>query len=116
MDGAVLPHRPAIEEHEEDVRTFTREQLDAFLRVVHREHATMFRVLAATGMRWSELAALRWRDLELDGKPRVKVRRALSRRRTRTLRRPSSHRSRSTAAGTYRSSPSSRESCASAAG
>lgn len=82
-DGAVLPHRPAIDEDDEDaVRAFTREQLDAVLRVVHRDHATMFRVLAATGLRWGELAALRWRDLELGGAPRAKVRRALARRRT----------------------------------
>lgn len=83
MDGAVLPTRPVIEEDGEDVaRAFTREQLDAFLRVVHPDYVTMFRLLAVTGVRWSELVALRWRDLDLDGPPRLKVRRALSRRRT----------------------------------
>jgi integrase len=83
MDGAVLPNRPTIEEDDaDDSRAFTREQLDAVLRVAHPEHVTMFRVLAASGVRWGEVAALRWRDLELEGSPRLKVRRALSRRRT----------------------------------
>lgn len=54
--------RERIEEDDEDAaRAFTREQLDAVLGVVHRNHTTMFRVLAATGLRWSELAAIRWR-------------------------------------------------------
>ena len=38
LDGAVLPRRPRIEEDDEDqARAFTREQLDAVLRVVHRD-------------------------------------------------------------------------------
>jgi integrase len=39
----------------------------------------MFRFLAVTGLRWSELVALRWRDLQFDGAARVKIRRALTR-------------------------------------
>jgi integrase len=40
----------------------------------------MFRFLAATGLRWSELAALTWRDLKLNGsEPHVRVTRALVR-------------------------------------
>lgn len=83
-DGLRLPHRPRIEDGEvEQARALTREQLDAFLRVVHPDHRTMFRLLASTGLRWGELAALRWGDLILDGsEPRVRVRRALGRRRT----------------------------------
>jgi integrase len=39
----------------------------------------MFAFLAATGLRWSELAALRWCDLQLDGsEPHVRVRRAIA--------------------------------------
>ena len=40
----------------------------------------MFRFLAATGLRFSELAGLQWRHLHLDGgSPHVKVRRAIVR-------------------------------------
>jgi integrase len=80
VDGAALPHRPTVEgiDGGDEVRPFTREQLDAALRVVHPRHRLAFEFLAATGVRWSELVALRWGDLVLDGdSPRVKVRRAL---------------------------------------
>lgn len=82
-DGLRLPHRPRVEDAEaEPARSLTRSELDAFLRVVHPEYRTMFRLLAATGIRWGELAALRWRDLRLDGsEPTLRVRRALGRRR-----------------------------------
>jgi integrase len=81
VDGAVLPYREQVEDDEhEDVRALTREQLAAFLGVVHPRHRLMFRFLAATGVRWSELIALRWRDLRLDGsEPCVRVRRAIVR-------------------------------------
>ena len=75
--GIALPHRPAVEDDGEDVRAFSREQLAAFLELVHPRHRTMFRLLAATGLRVSELLALRWRDLQLDGStPHVRIRRA----------------------------------------
>ena len=80
--GAALPYRPRVEgvDGEHELRVFTREQLDAVLRVVHPRHRLAFELLAATGVRWSELIALRWGDLVLDGEaPRVKVRRALVR-------------------------------------
>ena len=77
--GAVLPHRATVQEAGEDVRVFTREQLATFLRVVHPGHRLLFRLLAATGLRWSEVVALRWRDVQLDGSARVKIRRALTR-------------------------------------
>jgi integrase len=81
---AALPSRDeqraidAGDDHEEeDVRALTREQLAAFLAIVHSEWRVFFRVLAVSGLRISEAVALRWRDLELDGsRPCVKVRRA----------------------------------------
>ncbi len=40
----------------------------------------MFRFLAATGLRVSELFAIQWRHLELDGStPHVRIRRAIAR-------------------------------------
>jgi len=78
--GASLPHRPGAEPDGEEVRVLTREQLRDFLRQVHPSHRTMFRLLAVTGLRWSEGVALAWQDLALDGsRPHVKVRRALVR-------------------------------------
>src|SRR5829696_7247567 len=73
-----LPHRAKPEDEDgEQVRPFTREQLGAFLELVHPRHRLMFRVLAATGLRVSELFALQWRHLDLDGsRPCVRVRRA----------------------------------------
>lgn len=79
-DGAALPHRPRIDEDEDEVRALTREQLDTFLRVVHPRHRLMFRFLVSTGVRWSELVALQWGDLRLNGsEPCVRVRRAMVR-------------------------------------
>ncbi len=75
--GVALPHRPSIDDEDAEVRAFTREQLGAFLALVHPRHRVMFHLLAATGLRVSELLALRWRDLRLDGAtPHVRVRRA----------------------------------------
>lgn len=80
-DGAVLPVREQIiEDAPENARALTRAQLGAFLELVPAQHRLMFRLLASTGIRWSEFAALRWCDIELDGSnPRVKVRRAVVR-------------------------------------
>lgn len=62
------------------MRVLSREQLAAFLAVVHPRHRVMFRVLASTGLRVSELVALQWRHVRLDGsEPCVRVRRALVR-------------------------------------
>ena len=75
--GAALPHRPRIEDGEPRARALTREQLGVFLAIAHPDYRLMFRLIAATGLRWSEVAALRWSDLEVDGsRKRVKVRRA----------------------------------------
>jgi integrase len=80
--GAVVPHRPQIREDENEgrPRALSREQVSMFLAVVHPDYRLMFRFLAATGLRFSEMVALRWRDLVLDGsQPRAKVRRAIVR-------------------------------------
>jgi integrase len=73
-----LPHRPKPQDEDgKQVRALTREQLAAFLEHGHPRHRLMFRVLASTGLRVSELLALQWRHLELDGSgPCVRVRRA----------------------------------------
>lgn len=78
-DGMSLPHRPNVDDVEsEEVRALSREQLVVFLDVVHPRHKTMFRFLAATGLRVSELIGLQWKHLVLDGSaPHVKVRRAI---------------------------------------
>lgn len=79
--GVALPHRPRAEDDDaEEVRALSREQLAAFLAIVSERHRLMFRLLAVTGLRVSELLGLRWRDLRLDGgEPCVRVRRALVR-------------------------------------
>jgi integrase len=41
-----------------------------------RKWEVFFRLLSATGLRWSEIVEVRWSDLELTGNPMVKVRRA----------------------------------------
>jgi integrase len=82
-DGVPLPHRPQIEEADqpERAKALTREQLAMFLRIVPNEWRLLFEVLVATGLRWSELAALRWGDLTLTGsEPHLRVRRALAKR------------------------------------
>jgi integrase len=79
--GLKVPRREVIDDHdEEDVRALTAEQLRTFLELVPTRHRLMFRFLASTGLRVSELFALQWQHLELDGShPRVRVRRAIVR-------------------------------------
>ncbi len=74
-----LPHRPTAEDVEdEDVWPLSREQLAAFLNVVPARHRLLFDFLASTGLRLSEVRALQWRHLKLDGsEPCVKVRRGI---------------------------------------
>ena len=73
-----MPYRPNVEDLDRDpVRAFTREQLRLLLELVPARHRVMFRMLAVTGLRISELVALQWRHLVLDGSaPHVRVRRA----------------------------------------
>lgn len=70
-----LPHRPQVVEDGEDVRALTREQITTVLGTVRPEWRTFIALLAATGLRYSEAAALQWRHLELGTGARVKVRR-----------------------------------------
>ena len=59
------------------MRALTTVQLAALLLVAPAQHKLMFEVLAASGLRISELVALRVGDLTLDGeRPVVRVRRA----------------------------------------
>jgi integrase len=76
-----LPKRPKVEDEDDedegaDARAFTREQLATLLELAHPKHRLLFRFLSVTGLRISELIALEWRHLELEGdRPHVKVRR-----------------------------------------
>jgi len=78
---AVLPSRPEPED-EEHARPFPDETMELVVSLVSPRHRLMFELLAATGMRRSELLALEGRHLNLAGaKPHVKVRKRLRRRR-----------------------------------
>jgi integrase len=77
--GAALPHRPGIEDDENLPRPFPRidgeETMELVVELVHPGHRTMFALLAATGVRRSELLALQVRHLDLSGRiPKVLVR------------------------------------------
>jgi integrase len=76
--GLRLPKRETIDDRDEDVvRALSRDQLATFLQLVPDRHRLLFRFLAATGVRISELTAVHWRHLELNGtSPHVRVRRA----------------------------------------
>ena len=95
-DDAVLPHRPRIEEdEEEDTRPFPRlevenedgeteivETMEFVVSLIKPDRRLMFELLAATGVRRSELIAFQVRDLNLSGaEPSVKIRRRIRRRR-----------------------------------
>jgi integrase len=77
--GAALPHRPRIEEDEELPRPFPgidgTGTMELVVQLVHSDHRPMFKLLATTGLRRSELLALEVRHLHLDGaEPHVRVR------------------------------------------
>lgn len=86
--GAALPHRPQIQDDEDLPRPFPRleleneagetemvESMELLVSLVHADHRPMFELLAATGLRRSELLALEVRHLLLDGAhPSIKVR------------------------------------------
>ena len=87
---AVLPHRPQIEDDEEQARPFPRiedgdetvETMELVVQLVHSDHRLLFELLAATGLRRSELLVLEGRHLMLTGdRPHVKVRQRVRRRR-----------------------------------
>jgi integrase len=87
---AVLPHRPAADDDQERARPFpqiedgegeTVETMELVVALIHPGHRLMFELLAATGVRRSELLAFEGRHLALSGDhPHVKVRQRLRRR------------------------------------
>lgn len=69
-------------EGEGDSKALTREQLSMFLELSPERYKLLFEFAAATGLRVSELKALQWRHLDLEGDggpPTVKVRRQVYR-------------------------------------
>lgn len=81
MTDVALPHRERIEEDEDHPRPFPNGVMELVVSLVHPSHRLMFELLAATGVRRSELLALEGRHLALDGdRPHVKVRQRLRRR------------------------------------
>jgi integrase len=76
--GLTLPHREEIEEDEEEIKVFSREQLAAVLAMAPDRHKALFEVLATCGLRISEAIGLQRLHLQLDGsEPEVCVRRAI---------------------------------------
>ena len=79
---ATLPHRERIEEDEDRPRPFPGTAMELVVSLVHPNHRLMFELLAATGVRRSELIALEVRHLALGGDgPYVKIRQRVRRQR-----------------------------------
>ena len=79
---ATLPHRERIEEDEDRPRPFLGTAMEHVVSLVHPDHRLTFQLLAATGVRRSELIALEVRHLALEGDgPNVKVRQRVRRQR-----------------------------------
>lgn len=86
-----LPNRARMDDDEDRPRPFPRvegddgevvETMELVVEHVHQSHRLLFELLAATGLRRSELLVLEGRHLALDGKrPHVKVRQRVRRRR-----------------------------------
>jgi integrase len=86
-----LPHRARTDDDEERPRPFPRvegsdgetvETMELVIEHVQEQHRLMFELLAATGLRRSELLVLEGRHLALEGeRPHVKVRQRVRRRR-----------------------------------
>jgi integrase len=82
VTDVALPHRQAIEDDEGQPRPFPNGAMELVVQLVHPGHRLMFELLAATGVRRSELLALEVRHLALDGdSPHIKVRQRVRRRR-----------------------------------
>ena len=72
---AQLPHRPRVEDDQEDVRALTLTQLHTFLALVHPAHQLLLAFTVETGMRASEVIGLDVKHLALNGdNPHVMVR------------------------------------------
>lgn len=81
VSEVALPHRVRIENDEDRPRPFPNGVMELVVDLVHPGHRLMFELLAATGVRRSELLALEGRHLALDGdQPHIKVRQRLRRR------------------------------------
>jgi integrase len=79
--GVALPHRERIEEDADRPRPFPGGMMELVVALIPPQHRLMFELLAATGVRRSELLALEGRHLMLDGeRPHIKVRQRLRRR------------------------------------
>jgi integrase len=73
-----MPHREQLPD--EEVKVFSRDQLAAILAMTPEHHQPLLGLLAATGLRISEVIALQRLHLQLDAEqPEVCVRRALVR-------------------------------------
>jgi len=65
-----------LDEEDVDTKALSIEELTMFFELCPPDWLPFFHLLSATGLRWSEITALRWRDIELDGSaPHVRVRR-----------------------------------------
>jgi integrase len=79
---AALPHRSRVEEDEERPRPFPGDTMELVVSLMQPRYRLMFELLAATGLRRSELLALEVRHLALSGeRPHVKVRQRVRRQR-----------------------------------
>ena len=78
---AALPHREEIDEDEGRPRPFPNGTMELVVSLIHPRHRAMYELLAATGVRRSELLAFEVRHLALDGDgPHVQVRQRVRRR------------------------------------
>jgi integrase len=76
-----LPHREQIEDDDDVPRPFPGDTMELVVSLVHPRHRLLFELLAATGLRRSELFALQGEHLALAGdRPHVKVRQRVRRR------------------------------------
>jgi integrase len=77
-----LPHRERIQEDEDLPRPFPDGVMEIVVSMIHPKHRPMYELLAATGVRRSELLALEIRHLHLTGdRPHVKIRQRVRRQR-----------------------------------
>ncbi|HYH59588.1 MAG TPA: site-specific integrase [Thermoleophilaceae bacterium] len=77
---ATMPHRPRVEDDEDKVRPFPPGVMEMVVAFVHPRHRLMLELLAATGVRRSELIALQGKHLKLDGgDPLIRVRQRVRR-------------------------------------